>query len=86
MYALITCMRLLRVSRTCVLKLPYRDQHSLNTAGLHFFQQQSSTDLHAFACNLGKLNVGAKIRASHYIALFALSAGTADYLATCVIY
>ena len=28
-YALITCMRLLRVSRTRVLKFPYRDQYSL---------------------------------------------------------
>ena len=66
-------------------KLPYRDQRSLNTTGLqsvHFSQQQSSTDLHAVACNLGKLNAGAKIRAFHYRACFVLSAGTADYLAT----
>ena len=43
-------------------------------------QQQSSTDLHAVACNLGKLNAGAKI---YCRVRFALSAGTADYLATC---
>ena len=64
----------------------YRDQRSLNTKGLqcvHFSQQQSSTDLHAVTCNLGKLNAGAKIRASYCRARFALSAGTADYLATC---
>ena len=29
MYALITCMRLLRVCKIRVLKLPYRDQRSL---------------------------------------------------------
>ena len=37
----------------------YRDQHSLNTTGLQcvrFSQHQSSTDLHAVACNVGKLN------------------------------
>ena len=75
-YALITCMRLLRVSRTRVLKLPYRDQRSLNTSNacMRFFQQQSSTDLHTVACNLGQLNAGAKIRASYYRARFALSA------------
>ena len=53
----------------------YRDQHSLNTTGLQcvrFSQHQSSTDLHAVACNLGKLNAGAKNRASHYTARFAL--------------
>ena len=55
----------------------YRDQRSLNTTGLQcvrFSQKQSSTDLHAVACNLGKLNAGAKI---HYTARFALSADTA---------
>ena len=31
-----------------------------------------------------KLNTGVKIRASHYRACFALSAGTADYLVTCM--
>ena len=41
------------------------------------------TDLHAVVCTLDKLNDGAKIRASHYRAHFTLSAGTADYLATC---
>ena len=50
---------------------------------MRFSQQQSSTDLHAVACDLGKLNSGAKIRASYYRAHFTLSAGTADYLATC---
>ena len=53
----------------------YRDQSSLNTTGLEcvrFSQQQSSTDLRAVACNLGKLNAGAKICASHYTARFAL--------------
>ena len=79
-------MRLLRVCKTRVLKLPYRDRCSLNTTGLQcvrFSEQQSSTYLHTVACNLGKLNAGAKIRASHYRARFALSVGTADYLATC---
>ena len=38
-----------------------------------FFQQQSPTDLHAVACNLGKLNAGATIGAPHYRAHFALS-------------
>ena len=47
---------------------------------MRFSQQQSSTDLHAVACILGKLNAGAKI---HYRAHVSLSAGTADYLATC---
>ena len=44
------------------------------------FEQQSSTHLYAVARNLGKLNAGAKLRASHYRARFALSAGTANYL------
>ena len=44
------------------------------------FQQQSSTHLHAVTRNLGKLNAGAKLRASHYRACFALSACTANYL------
>ena len=59
----------------------YRDQRSLNTTGqqcMHFSQHQSSTDLQAVACNLGKLNAGAKNRASHYTA--RLSADTVDYL------
>ena len=80
-YALIIC-----VCKTRVLKLPYRDQCSLNTTGLqcmHFSQQQSSTDLNDVACNLGKPNAGAKICASNYRTCFALSTGTADYLATC---
>ena len=46
---------------------------------MRFFRQQSSTDLYAVACNLGKLNAGAKIGAPHYRARFALSAA-ADYL------
>ena len=61
----------------------YQDQRSLNTTGLqcvHFSQQQSSTDLHAVTCNLGKLNAGAKIHASYYRVHFELSTGTADYL------
>ena len=56
-YALITHMRLLRERK------PVYDVYSLNTTGLQcvrFSQHQSSTDLHAVACNLGKLNVGAK--------------------------
>ena len=64
----------------------YRDQCSLNITGLqcmHFSQQQSSTDLHAVAYNLGKLNAGSKIWASHYTARFSLSTDTTDYLATC---
>ena len=79
-------MRTLRVDKTLVLKLPYRDQHSLSTTGLQcvrFSQQQSSTDLHAVTCNLGKLNAGTKNRASHYRVRFTLSASTAEYLATC---
>ena len=51
------------------------------TAMRVFLPQQSSTGLRAVACNLGKLNTGAKI---HYTARFALIRGyTADYLATC---
>ena len=75
MYALITGMQ-----------NPCRDQRSLNTTGLQcmcFSQQQSSTDLHVVACTVGKLTDGTKIRASHYRVHFTLSAGTADYLATC---
>ena len=59
MYALIT--------HTCTKPVyyVYRDQRSLNTTGLQCSEQQSSTDLHAVPCNLGKLNAGAKIHASH---------------------
>ena len=63
----------------------YRDQCSLNTTGLQcvrFSQHQSSIDLHAVACNLGKLNAGAKF--VHFIIQCALSADTVDYLATCI--
>ena len=56
------------------LKFPYRDQHSL---AKHYRTamppQQSSTDLHAVACSLSKLNAGAKIGAPHYRACFTLS-------------
>ena len=81
-----TCMRLLYVCVYVYMQNPctmYRDQCSISTTGLqcvYFSQQQSSTDLHAVTCNLGKLNAGAKI---HYRAHFTLSTGTADYLATC---
>ena len=78
MYVLITCMRLLHVCAYYAYAKPVydvnRDQRSLNTTGLQcvrFSQQQSSTDLRAVACNLGKLNAGAKIRASYYTARFA---------------
>ena len=81
-------MRLLHVCAYYAYAKPvndvYRDQRSLNTTGLQcvrFSQHQSSTDLHAVACNLGKLNAGAKIRASHHTA--RLSVYTIDYLATC---
>ena len=82
-------MRLLHVCAYYAYAKPvydvYRDQCSLNTTGLQcvrFSQQQSSTDLHAVACNLSKLNAGSKMRTSHYTARFALSADTVDYLAT----
>ena len=79
-------MRLLRVCKTRVLKHLYRD-HAVRpkhyrTAMHRFSQLRSSTDLHAVACNLEKLKAGAKIGASYYRARFALSTGTADYLAT----
>ena len=41
-----------------------------NTTGLQcvrFSQHWSSTDLHAVACNLGKLNAGAKLKFVHLI-------------------
>ena len=81
-------MRLLHVCAYYAYAKPvydvYRDQRSLNTTGLqcvHFSQHQSFTDLHAVACNLGKLNAGAKF--VHLIIQRTLSADTVDYLATC---
>ena len=75
MYALI-----MRICKTRVRRIqgPAQPKHYR----IVFLQQQSSTDLHAVACNLGKLNAGAKFiiqRASH------LSADTADYLAIHVV-
>ena len=75
MYALIT--RICAYAYAKPVYDVYRDQRSLNTTGLQcvrFSKHQSSTDLHAVACNLGKLNTGAKIRASYYTA--RLSADT----------
>ena len=50
------------LARTCI------EMCSVNTTGLQcvrFSQQQSSTDLHAVACNSGKLNAGTKINIEH---------------------
>ena len=56
---LITCMRLLHVCTYYVYTKPvyyvYRDQRSLNTTGLQCMR------FSPVACNLGKLNAGAKI-------------------------
>ena len=76
-YALITCMRVCK-TRVRRIQGPAQPKH-YKTAMRAFLPQQSSTDLHAVACNLGKLNAGTKIHASH------LSADTHDcsYLLKC---
>ena len=82
MFALTACMRLLRVCKTRVLNFgPAQPKHYRTAMRAFFPPAVLYTDLHAVACNLSKLNTRAKIRASHYRACFALSAGTADYLA-----
>ena len=81
-------MRLLRVCKTRVLNFgPAQPKHYRTTmrAFLPGPPAVLYTDLHAVTCNLSKLNTGVKTRASHYLrACFALSAGIADYLATCM--
>ena len=54
---------------------PAQPKHYTGLQCVRFSQQQSSTDLHAVACNL---NAGAKFRASHYTA--RLFADSVDYL------
>ena len=74
-YALITCMRLLqvcayyiRVYAKLVYDGPAQPKHYRTTMRAFLSTAVLYTDLHAVACNLGKLNAGEKI---HYTARFA---------------
>ena len=79
-YKSIDRTRCIQTSINYNILLVYRNQPKhYRTAMICFLQTVVSTDPHSISHNLGKLNASAKIRASHYRAGFALSAGTANW-------